>query len=1084
MTLFSALKRFQLDPAKVPLRLLLVLPFVLQTVGAAALVGYFSYRNGQKAVESLASQLMDQVSSRVSDRLDTYLQTPQKVVASNLTAFQREKRTIDGVEQQRIALWQQMNSVPFLPTSYIATEQGRQYGYGRIQSQEMADYAKKMTGENLAIGTLYFSEVDKSKSNQRRYYLVDAQGNPTKLAYTHPADFQATPWYRQAKANPKQSWSPIFTYLDAPILGIMAMAPIRDGTGNFQGVFVSATRLSDISKFLSTMDFAQDGQVFIMEHSGDLVATSTLENSFAGQQNRSLLRLPAVNCQDAKTKEIAQQLKAHYQDFRTIQTAQQLSLTANNQQQFVKVAPYRDTYGLDWLVVTVVPASQFMAQIQAQNVWTGLFCLGTLLGATGLGLLAARRITAPLQRLNQSAHKIAQQEFDPSFAIGGLGEVRQLSISLKQMAGQLQAAFQLRTHYQQQLEEQVRERTVELQRSRDLREAIFNESTDAIFLVELPPTSCILDCNQRAVELFAVASKAELIGTQGSDLQKAPFTPAELADIAAEIEQKGVWSREVEYLTKTGKSFWGSLAAKSIQIAGQTVRMVRLTDISERKQQEADRIQAEIQRQQAEVLLRQSEERFRLIFEKAGMGIVICPAPDFKLALSNQFFQEFLGYSGDELATMTWENLTHPEDMAAEEVLAQECFAGVRDSYQVEKRYIHKNGMIRWGNLIVSCIRNETGQIQFGFAMVKDITDRKQAETALRDSDERFRRAFEDAAIGMALVALDGKVLQVNRALCNILGYGEAALMKMGLQELTHPDDLEENLTLIQQVMIGKRHSYQMEKRYIHQRGHLIWAILSVSAIRDQQGTPLYFVSQVQDISDRHKVDQIKDEFISVVSHELRTPLTAIRGSLGILETGIYEQRPEKAKYMLRIAINNSDRLMRLVNDILDLERLEAGAAQFVMATCQVSELLQQAIELMQPIAQQASIDLRLISLTAEIWAAPDAIVQTLTNLLSNAIKFSPPGSIVQLKAEIVSPDILFSVTDQGRGIPANQLEKIFGRFQQVDISDSRQKGGTGLGLAICQSIVQQHRGRIWAESIVTQGSTFYFMMPISPDQV
>jgi signal transduction histidine kinase len=234
----------------------------------------------------------------------------------------------------------------------------------------------------------------------------------------------------------------------------------------------------------------------------------------------------------------------------------------------------------------------------------------------------------------------------------------------------------------------------------------------------------------------------------------------------------------------------------------------------------------------------------------------------------------------------------------------------------------------------------------------------------------------------------------------------------------------------------------------------------------------------------------MKDEFISVVSHELRTPLTAIRGSLGLLRSGKLAARPERSQELVSLALDNCDRLMRLVNDILTLERLESGSVELVMESCRVSDLLQPALNSVQAIADQAGIHLKIRPVATQVRAAPDLIIQTLTNLLSNAIKFSPADSTVWLNAETFTQDslqdsldtstthVLFSVKDQGRGIPPDKLETIFDRFQQVDVSDSRQKGGTGLGLAICQSIVQKHGGQIWVESVPGQGSTFFFTLP------
>ncbi len=249
------------------------------------------------------------------------------------------------------------------------------------------------------------------------------------------------------------------------------------------------------------------------------------------------------------------------------------------------------------------------------------------------------------------------------------------------------------------------------------------------------------------------------------------------------------------------------------------------------------------------------------------------------------------------------------------------------------------------------------------------------------------------------------------------------------------------------------------------------------------QGSGTGSVLNFRDVSQRQALDRMKDEFVSTVSHELRTPLTSIRGSLGLLSTGLLGEVNEKAANLLRIAVNNSDRLVRLINDILDLERMESGRAPLSFRTCSLSELAQQAIEAVTPVADNASVKLVLRASAVEFVADPDRLQQVMTNLLSNAIKFSPPDSTVTVSIERSEEGASLSVADEGRGIPADKLETIFDRFQQVDASDSRQKGGTGLGLAICRTIVDQHGGRIWAEQNPARGSIFRMFLPADPQQ-
>ncbi len=228
-------------------------------------------------------------------------------------------------------------------------------------------------------------------------------------------------------------------------------------------------------------------------------------------------------------------------------------------------------------------------------------------------------------------------------------------------------------------------------------------------------------------------------------------------------------------------------------------------------------------------------------------------------------------------------------------------------------------------------------------------------------------------------------------------------------------------------------------------------------------------------LRERTELDSVKDEFISTVSHELRTPLTSIRGALGLLSAGLMGTVDERAANLLRIASSNTDRLVRLINDILDLERMSSGSAPLQLRSCSVRDLITQSVDTMTAMAAEARVTL---VVAPEVGSSmptcevdPDRLQQVFTNLLSNAIKFSPPGAAVRIRAESRGGELTVTVRDGGRGVPQTKLESIFERFQQVEPSDARQKGGTGLGLAICRSIVQQHGGQIWAERNDARGT-------------
>ena len=228
------------------------------------------------------------------------------------------------------------------------------------------------------------------------------------------------------------------------------------------------------------------------------------------------------------------------------------------------------------------------------------------------------------------------------------------------------------------------------------------------------------------------------------------------------------------------------------------------------------------------------------------------------------------------------------------------------------------------------------------------------------------------------------------------------------------------------------------------------------------------------------KSQRVKDEFVSIVGHELRTPLTSIRGSLGLLAGGLVGELPEDAANMVALAVDNTDRLVRLVNDILDIERMDSGHLPLERVPVGVGELVRQSAQALQGTAEDAGVQLHTEIEELTVCADGDRIVQTLVNLLGNAIKFSPRDSSVTVAVGPCEECARFSVTDSGRGIPADQLDSIFERFNQVDASDAREKGGSGLGLAIARGIVESHGGHLWAESAPGEGSSFCFTLPLA----
>ncbi|MGF1480754.1 MAG: GAF domain-containing protein [Cyanophyceae cyanobacterium] len=368
-----------------------------------------------------------------------------------------------------------------------------------------------------------------------------------------------------------------------------------------------------------------------------------------------------------------------------------------------------------------------------------------------------------------------------------------------------------------------------------------------------------------------------------------------------------------------------------------------------------------------------------------------------------------------------------------------------------------------------------------------------QLVVALQESEQRFRLLADSAPVLLWMTGTEHQATFFNQTWLNFSGQPLAQALASGWAAGIHPDD-RERCQETYSAAVERHESFTLEYRRQSNREYR-WVLDTGVPRLTPDGSFAGYIGSCIDISDRREVEQLKDEFVSVVSHELRTPLTSIGGALDLLASGVLHTQPQRAQRMLQIAVNNTDRLVRLINDILDIERIESGKVMMSKQGGNVSDLLDSAVATVSELAENAGVTLQVSTLSARLWVDPDRIIQVLTNLLSNAIKFSDPGSTVWLTASRVcgstanrspaesEPMILFQVCDQGRGIPADQLETIFGRFQQVDASDSRRRGGTGLGLAICRSIVQHHDGQIWAESTFGEGSTFFFTLPVLQEE-
>ena len=419
--------------SSVPLRLALTLPFVLQTLAVVSIVGYLSFKNGQKAVQKLADNLQGEISGRIQEHLANYLDKPHTIAQLNAGAANVGNLKPDDLQATERYLWHQIQIFSSLRQIYLGTKQGQFIG---VERQDSGELAAKIT-ENFP---------------RRSFYGLDALGNRTKLLRFEPNyDLRDRPWYLRATAAEQPVWTEIYTFFQGD-LGITAAQPFYDNQGEFRGVIAVDIVLGQISDFLRKIKISRSGQIFIMERSGALVGSSTHEKPYITDANGKFQRLKAIDSSNPLTSSAAQHIITSF-NLSLVEPPQKLQFQLKNQSNFVHILSYKDRVGLDWLVVVVIPENDFMEEINSNTRSTILLCLAALILSIIIGSLTARSLTKPILRLNAAAKDIAQGKWEQKLEIDRADEVGELAKSFTSMASQLKITFAALQKQNQELQE-------------------------------------------------------------------------------------------------------------------------------------------------------------------------------------------------------------------------------------------------------------------------------------------------------------------------------------------------------------------------------------------------------------------------------------------------------------------------------------------------------------------------------------------------------------------------------------------------------------------------------------------------------
>ncbi len=489
---------------------------------------------------------------------------------------------------------------------------------------------------------------------------------------------------------------------------------------------------------------------------------------------------------------------------------------------------------------------------------------------------------------------------------------------------------------------------------------------------------------------------------------------------------------------------------------------------------------------EAEGTLRESESRYRHLIE-GSLGAVFTHSVDGRLLSLNSYGAENLGYNVHEMVGHSLTDFMSPANhgVFADYLSELQRTGEAQGTFELTHR-AGPTHILAYRNRLLASTNGERYALCFGV----DITEKVIAEDRLLRLTQQSNSILDAVGDGIFGLDLDGICTVCNPAAAQMLGYTPAeidtCILGSNIHALAHHSYSDgrpypnHECPIVESALTGQ--SIRVSTEVFWRKDNTSFPVDYIACPIFREGEATGIVVAFTDTTERAALDRMKDEFVSTVSHELRTPLTSMRASLGLIASGALVNRPDKQQQMLSIAIGNTDRLVSLVNDILELERIGSGKAELHYSNVEAHTLMRHAAELLGASATKARIEFDFDFERLIVWADGDRILQTVTNLISNALKFTPPGGAITLSTRRISDtEAQLEVHDTGRGIPPDKLEHIFGRFQQVDASDSRAMGGTGLGLAICRSIISQHGGRIWAESEPGQGASFLFTLPTRP---
>lgn len=791
------------------LRTILIVPFVVPIFVSTALVGWFSFRNGQQAVNDLADQLQFEVSNRIEQHLSSYLAIPNQINHINRDAINLGLLNPNDFQQTGKYFWRQMR---VFPVSYISfcNPQGEFIGVERQEG-----------GKELTV-----NEITRAQGIRRvREYATNSQGDRTNLLETRDWNPLPEPWYADTVRAKKPIWSPIYQWEDKPaIMSVSANYPLYNNRQQLIGVLSIDHVLSQINQYLRQINLSPTGKTFIIERDGFLVASSTEAPSYEIKEKKPR-RLKAAEVSDRTIQTTAQMMEQQLGNLHQLEGHRQLILNFNNQRQFVQISPWRDALGLNWLIVTVVPESDFMTQINANTRTTLWLCLGTLTLATAVGVLTARWISRLIHKLNRASRQIAQGNLDQHVDIQGIQELHTLANSFNSMTDQLKgffAALKTQNHHLEQTQ-------AALQKTEARNRALLNAIPD--LMLEVSADGVYLDCIEVKTGKWIVTNPQERLGRRVEDILP-PAIAQQYMQAIQQVLQTGE-PQTLEYEIELDGEL-NIFEARAVAYSESSAFFI-VRNVTDRKN--------------AEVALRQSESTNRaliaaipdLLMRVTGDGVYLNIAGRDRFNVQNNS-QLLVGRT-------VYDSLPPDKAELRMNYIRRTLETGQMQLY--EQQFVVDEAVQYEEVRIVVSGENEV------LVMVRDITDRKRAEEALRIAEQNYRSIYENALEGIFQSTPEGRYLSINPAMSRMNGYAcpEEMLQdvtEIGNQLYVDPQQREEFKHLMETQGEVKEFEYQVYRR----DGSIMWVEENTRAVRTIDGQVSYYEGIVQDITERKQAEE------------------------------------------------------------------------------------------------------------------------------------------------------------------------------------------------------------------------------------